>query len=689
VQLLLEIGTEELPASAVYLALDQLERHLMSLLDKSMLPADSIRLLATPRRLALIADGLPPRAQSEVSKKRGPALEKARDGEEWTRAAEGFAKAQGISADELVIEDTGKGSYVFAVKETEGAQAKEILTGLLAELVGSLRFPKSMRWGSSEMRFARPVRWLLAILDGEVVPFTYGDLTASNVTYGHRYLSKGPIEIATASDYEGALEKAFVIADHNRRREEIESRAAAECEKTGDSPLLDIDVLTEVVQLVEWPGVVLGSFDERYLRVPREVLVHAMQSHQRYFPVEAADGNLKHSFIAIHNGDPDHSDVIVKGHERVLAARLADAEFFLDEDMKRTLEERTADLENVVYQSELGSMADKSKRLSVLVEQIGEGIEFGAETVQRAKRAASLAKSDLVTHMVVEFPDLQGTVGAIYAAMEGEDKLVAAGIGEQYMPRRTGDILPLTEEGALVSLAEKSDNLAASFGLGHVPTGSEDPYALRRQALGMLQIIVERELPLSVSEMVGAAADELESGKHGFKWSDEAEEAFEEFFTTRERFYLEARYRYDLVESALMLDWDRPLALTLRLEALEKARESGLLERLSTTYERCRNLSKEVEEGEVDESLLVEDAEKAVYDVFCEAGPRAEEAVKRLEFVDALKELEAVCAPVDTLFEDVLIMAEDAEIKANRLALLAGIADLFDEAAYFPSLAWD
>jgi len=684
-QLLLEIGTEELPASAVYLAMDQLERDFPTRLEKGNLFADSIRVLATPRRLTAIVDGLPDRANAVVVSRRGPSLKVAKSGGEWTNAAKGFAKSRGVQLTNLREED----GYVWSDEKHEMPQTKDVLPALLTELVGSLRFPKSMRWGSSETRFARPVRWLLAILDGEVIPFTYGDLTASNITYGHRYLSKGPIDVASASAYEEALEKAFVIADQARRRDAIESQAGALCEKEGDTPLLDLDVLTEVVMLVEWPGVVLGSFDERYLRVPREVLVHAMESHQRYFPVEAADGNLKHSFIAVHNGDPKHSDIIVKGHQRVLAARLADAEFFLDEDLKRTLEERAGELQHVVYQSELGSMAEKSKRLAVLVEEIGEGIEIDDETVRRAMRAATLAKADLVTHMVVEFPDLQGTVGAIYAAMGGEDKLVAAGIGEQYMPRRTGDLLPLTEEGVLVSLAEKSDNLAASFGLGHVPTGSEDPYALRRQALGMLQIIVERELPLSVSEMVGAAADELESGAHGFKWSDEADEAFEEFFTARERVYLEARYRYDLVESALMLDWDRPLALTIRLDALEEARSSGLLERLSTTYERCRNLSKEVEEGEVDESLLVEEAERAVYDVFCEVGPKAEEAEKRLDFLEALGELQALCGPVDRLFEDVLIMAEDAEVKANRLALLAGIADLFDEAAYFPALAWD
>ena len=688
-ELLLEIGTEELPASAVYLALDQLERHLPSMLEKSRLSVDSIKLLGTPRRLAVIADGIPQGAESEVSRKRGPSLESAREGDEWTRAALGFAKSRGVGADQLVIEDTGKGSYVFAVKKTEGAATADLLPGLLSDLVASLRFPKSMRWGSRDERFSRPVRWLLALLDGQVVPFTFGELRASDVTEGHRYLSGGPIKITGADIYEDALEKAFVMVDHQRRRDSIIEQAEEACARRGDKPLLDMDVLAEVVQLVEWPGVVLGSFDEKYLRVPREVLVHAMQSHQRYFPVEAPDGSLRHNFIAVHNGGAAHADIIARGHERVLAARLADAEFFLDEDLKRPLEDRFGDLGHVVYQSKLGSMAEKSKRLATLVEEIGEGLEVDAETVKGAKRAAKLAKCDLVTHMVVEFPDLQGVVGAIYAAMSGENGRVAAAIREQYLPRRIGDILPMTEEGMLVSLAEKADNLAASFGLGHVPTGSEDPYALRRQALGMLLIIVERELPLSVSEMVGSAADELESCGHGFSWSDEADEAFEYFFTGRERVYLEARYRYDLVESALAIDWDKPLAVTMRLGALEKARASGLLEKLRTTYERCRNLSKEVEEGEILEEALVEDAEHEVYDVFCDVGPRMEKAIARLDFDEALLDLEPLCAPVDKLFDDVLIVTEDPAVRANRLALLAGIADLFDEATYFPALVWD
>jgi len=689
--LLLEIGTEELPSSAIYGALAQVESMMPALLTKARLAFEETWTLATPRRLAVTVRGVADRAAGQVTRKKGPPLAAARaeDGS-WTQAAVGFAKSQGIDPDDLRIEETDKGSYVVAVTETEGEEVEDVLPGLLLELVTGLRFKKSMRWGSSEERFSRPVRWLVAILEDKVIPFEYACLASSNVSLGHRYLSSGTVTIATPRSYEHSLREAFVVADHRDRLAEIIRSAEKVSAEAGAVPVLDDEVLEEVVQLVEWPGVVLGSFDERFLRLPREVLVHAMESHQRYFPVEAKDGSLSNGFLAVHNGDPAKADIITRGHQRVLAARLADAEFFFDEDLKRPLADRLDDLQHVVYQSELGSMAEKSRRLASLVEKECAELGEDGELALRAARAALLAKCDLVTHMVIEFPALQGTVGSIYARKAGEDARVARAIGEQYLPRRLGDALPETTEGALLSIAEKADNLAASFGLGHVPTGSEDPYALRRQAVGMMLILLEHGFAFRISELVRASAAELEGEAHGFSWTEEAAGAFAEFFVSRERvFFTERGYRYDLVEAALAFDWDLPLSAQRRLDALVEAREEGLLSRLYTAFERCHNLSRGQQAGDVSPALLAEPIEHELFEMLSGVEDRLESALAVLDFEGALSALEPLCEPVDRLFDQVLIMAEDEAVKANRLSLLARIDAQFNRVADFSRLTWD
>ncbi len=689
--LLLEIGTEELPASALYDAVGQLERMVPELLGRERLVFEESWVLVSPRRLSVNVRGLEGRAAGKVSKKKGPPLGAARaeDGS-WTKAAIGFARAQDASEDDLIVEETDKGSYVYIVAEESGRSAAEVLPALLEELLNSLKFKKSMRWGNGEERFSRPVRWLIALLDGEVMQFNYGDLSASNVTYGHRYLSDGPVQISIPHQYEHILREASVMVDHGERLDEIVRTAERVCADTGSVPVLDDEVLEEVVQLVEWPGIVLGQFDERFLKLPREVLVHAMQEHQRYFPVEDKSGNLRAAFVAVHNGDPEHADIIRRGHERVLAARLADAEFFFEEDLKRPLADRLEDLGHVVYQSELGSMAEKSARLAVLVEKACREMEEDHGLIERARRAAELAKCDLVTHMVIEFPTLQGTMGSIYARLADEDERVAEAVGEHYLPRRLGDSLPETTEGALLALAEKADNLAASFGLGHVPTGSEDPYALRRQALGMMLILTNRGFALSVSDMVAASAAELESEAHGFSWTEAAQEAFAEFFTGRERVFLtEKGYRYDLVDAVLAVDWDVPLSVQRRLDALVEVRDSGLLARLYTAFERCHNLSRGQETGEVDLNLLTEDIEREVLSTVENAEAKVSESLALLDFKGAAQALKPLCVPVDRLFDEVLIMAEDAGVRANRLSLLKRVDALFNRVADFSKLTWD
>ncbi len=688
--LLLEIGTEELPSSAVYDVLAQIDSLVPALFEKARLSYEEYWTYATPRRLAVTVRGVADRASAQVTRKKGPPLSAARSEGGWTQAALGFARTQGIEADELRVEDTDRGEYVFAVTETEGEEAEELLPGLLLRLVVSLRFKKSMRWGSREERFSRPVRWLAALFRDSVLEFEYAGLESSDVTYGHRYLGKGPVRISTPSAYERTLREAFVVADHRVRLEDIIRGCERVCAAAGAVPLLDDAVLEEVAQLVEWPGVLLGKFDERYLRLPREVLVHAMESHQRYFPVESSSGELEAAFVAVHNGDPAMEDTIRRGHERVLAARLADAEFFFDEDLKVPLAARLADLEHVVYQSELGSMAEKSSRLARLVRKECERLGADEDMSRAVERAATLAKCDLVTHMVTEFPDLQGTVGAIYAAENGEGKRVSRAIGEQYMPRRLGDSLPGTTEGALLSIAEKVDNLAASFGLGHVPTGSEDPYALRRQALGVAMITIDHGFAFGVPPLVRESASLLEAEARGFRWTDEAEGAFCDFFTARMRgFFTERGYRYDLVEAVLALDWGVPLLAQRRLDALARSRETGQLNALHKSFDRCHNLSKGQRAGRSDDGLLVEPAERALLSAFDEAQAAVDEALSTLDFAGVLDALEVLCEPVDRLFDEVLIMAEDQALRESRLSLLARLDALFGLAADFSRLTGD
>lgn len=690
--LLFEIGTEEMPASAAQEAVEELESHFGTLLENSGLcPYDELRVLGGPRRIALLCFGMPSLSAERATKKKGPPLAKSKgeDGE-WTAAAVGFARSQGVEPADLLIEKTDKGEYLFAVTKVEGVPARDILPQILLEAASSIHFSRSMRWDYSEVRFSRPVRWLVALADKDILPVEFAGVSSGNISRGHRYLSGGPATIDIPRNYEKVLEENHVVADHHKRKSMIQKLVSELCEAHGTKPVMEENVMGEVVHLVEYPEVLLGKFEPRFLGLPREVLEHVMEVHQRYFPVEDSEGRLTNMFVVVHNGTSEFEDTIRRGHERVLAARLQDAQFFFTEDIKEPLSSRFEDLERVVYQSELGSMAEKSRRLISLVEKVGKASGFGGEVIERAKRAAYLAKCDLVTNMVKEFTDLEGTMGSIYARMSGEEEAVSAAIAEQYLPRRAGDSLPLSQEGALLSLCEKVDNLVASFGLGYVPSGSEDPYGLRRQALGILQIIIERGLPLSISQVARWAAEELESQSHGFSFGEASREAFEEFFKARERLFLvDEGYRYDLAQAALGSHWDRPLFAMKALDALSEARSKGSLERLYTAFERCYNLSRGQETVEVDDSLICEEAERGLFDLLEKKRGVVEELVETGNFKEALFQVEDFCQPVDRFFDDVLVMEEDAALRRNRLSLIAAVSSLFNKIARFSELKWD
>ncbi len=624
--------------------------------------------------------GLRERQEDAVTEVRGPSREAAFDREgKPTRAAEGFARSRGLRVEDLEIRPTDKGEFVFATVREEGKPALEVLPDLLEGVIRSLSFRKSMRWGSGEFRFARPVRWLLALYGDEVVPLVFEGLSAGRVSRGHRFLSAGEVEVADASSYLDALRSACVLADEEERRRAVLSGMEQALAGSGMRAVPAPDTLDEVIDLVEYPHVIMGRFEERFLDLPREVLETAMQEHQRYFPVEDEKGNIAAAFLVVHNGDPAREETIRRGNERVLRARLEDASFFFQEDLKRKLEERLDDLKAVVWQARLGSMYEKSMRLEGLCSDICARAHLGREVEEKARRAAKLCKADLVTSMVIEFPSLQGVMGRIYALLEGEEEEVARAIEEHYLPRFAADRLPLTLPGTVLSLADKADNLAACFGSGLTPTGSEDPYALRRQAQAVMNILCAASLHLDFAGVVKRAAE-------GLGFSDPAGVADEvaEFCRQRWRQMLISEgFDYDLVAAVMPMAPSDPMDARRRLETLQAARGRGSLQRAYTGFERCFNLSRKRGDKGLDEALLVEEAERELYSRLVWAQEPLREHLDAGEHDRALEVLLELAPAIDRFFEEVFVMGEDEALRENRLALLDGVASLFLEFADF------
>jgi len=678
--LLFEIGTEELPWGAVQDGRRQLAENAAALLSRERLNHGDIVVYSTPRRLALLVKGLDERQEDIATEMRGPSREAAYDAEgNPTKAAEGFARSRGLHVGDLEIRATEKGDFVFAVVREEGKPAGEVLPGVLEELIGSFSFRKSMRWGDGEFRFARPVRWLVALFGEEVIDLSLEGLRAGRITRGHRFLSPGEVEVAETGAYLEVLRTHHVLADEEERRGVILSGTAEAVSGRGLRAVPAADTLEEVVDLVEYPHVIVGSFDERFLELPREVLETAMQEHQRYFPVEDESGGLAAAFLVVHNGDQAREEIIRRGNERVLRARLEDASFFYGEDVRVSLEDRLGDLKNVVWQAKLGSMYDKCQRLRELCADICRRAHADTGVEEMAKRAALLCKSDLVTSMVAEFPSLQGVMGRIYALAGGENDETAAAIEEHYLPRFSGDARPKTRTGTVLSLAEKADNLAGCFGAGLAPTGSEDPYALRRQAQAVMPILVDAGMHLDFAAVLAEAASRL-----GFSDPQGVAEEVAEFCRQRWRQVLISEgFDYDLVAAVLPLAPHDPYDARLRLEAMSEARSRGMLQKAYTGFERCYNLSRKVEEARLDEGLLQEEAERNLYSRLVWAQQPFRDHLDSGEHDAALGMLLELAPDVDRFFETIFVMGDDERLRDNRLALLTEVAGLFLEFADF------
>lgn len=678
--LLLEIGTEELPWGAVRDGRQQLAANASSMLEKERLRHGDIAVYSTPRRLTLVVAGLEERQEDMAAEVRGPSRAAAYDAEgKPTKAAEGFARSRGLKVDDLEVRGTDKGDFVFATVREEGRPAPEVLPAVLEALVRSLSFRKSMRWGNGEFRFARPVRWLAALYGDEAVPFSLDGMEAGGTSRGHRFLSTGEVKITAPGAYLEELRASFVLADEEERRQAVLAGIEEAVSERGLRAVPGGDTLDEVIDLVEYPHVIAGGFDERFLELPREVLETAMQEHQRYFPLEDAEGGLASSFLVVHNGDPAQDEVIRWGNERVLRARLEDASFFFKEDLSLSLEDRLKQLQAVVWQARLGTVYDKSQRLRELCADICARAHLSPQVEEAAKRAALLCKSDLVTSMVTEFPSLQGVMGRIYALAGGEGDDTAWAIEEHYRPRFSGDAPPLTVTGTVLSLAEKADNLAGCFGAGMAPTGSEDPYALRRQAQAVMTILVGARMHLDFASVLEEAASRL-----GFSDPGGVAEEVADFACQRWRQALIGEgFGYDLVAAVLPLAARDPYDARRRLEAMRGARASGLLQKAYTGFERCYNLSRKAGEATLDEALLGEEAERNLYSRLVWAQQPLRDHLDADEHDAALGVLLEMAPDVDRFFEAIFVMGDDERLRDNRLALLSMVAGLFLEFADF------
>ncbi|MBQ9365553.1 MAG: glycine--tRNA ligase subunit beta, partial [Schwartzia sp.] len=618
--LLLEIGTEEIPAHAMPGILSSLKENAEKSLKELRLDFGDIKTLGTPRRIALIVSGLAENQPDVSSEKRGPSIQAAFDADgSLTKAAQGFARGQKIAPDELVKKD----GYVYAVVHEKGKKTTELLPETLKSLICGLPFPNTMRWGSLDFKFIRPVRWLVALYGEEVVPFEVASVTSGRASRGHRFLGHETFDIKDAASYEASCESEFIIVDQERRRKMICEQIEAVAKENGGKAEINDELLEEVTYLVEYPTALCGHFEEKYLRLPPEAVITPMRDHQRYFPVKDARGKLLPLFITVRNGGREHLDIVQHGNERVLRARLADAQFFFDEDRKKTLAGHREKLKTVVFQEGLGTVHEKTSRLMELSEKISDMLGVSEDERKKAVRAAELSKADLVTGMVTEFTELQGIMGREYAKLDGEDDDVATAIDEHYRPRFAGDSEPSSRIGLIVSIADKIDNIVATFSRGLIPTGSQDPFGLRRQALGLVNQLINSKTHINISDIVETSMNQL--GINDKAARDKMQGEVAEFIRLRMKNVLdENKIRYDVAD-AVLGDADDVLSTYLRAGAVASEIAGGDMTPVIQSFVRAKNISSKADKrnDSIDESLFVEPVEKQLFDAFSSARDKA------------------------------------------------------------------
>ena len=662
--LLFEIGAEEIPAGFMPNILGQLKTLAETKLNDAHLPFESIATYGTPRRLALIVKGLADTSAEISERHKGPSASIAYDADgKATKAAIGFARGKGLDVADLVVED----GYIYAETKTAGVPAKDIVTDMLPQLITGLNFPKSMHWGNLDAKFVRPVRWLVALLDEEVIPVEFATVKSGNVTRGHRFLGADEITIKNAASYVDTLKENFVMVDQDARRELISKQLHDIAASKNASIVWDDDLLEEINYLVEWPTALCGGFEESYLALPDAAIITPMKDHQRYFPLVDQDGKLLPMFLTVRNGSDHSIEVVQAGNERVLRARLDDAKFFFNEDRKKPLIDRQDGLTKIVFQEGLGNLADKTERLLKLGRVFGEECGLHEDAAVVLERATELAKTDLTTGMVTEFTELQGVMGKEYALLDGESPEVAEAIFEQYLPRFAGDVLPQTEAGKVLSIIDKVDNIVATFSRGLIPTGSQDPYALRRQTIGILNILLGSEWNISLRPIFKASMELLNVA------ADKQEELLnqvEEFFTLRlKNIFLDREVPHHVIDLLLSNNELSVADAEGLVNALLANRIDENVE-LVQAYTRMYNLVKDVEYTGVNTDLLKEDAEKALFEAASKASEASLAAWEANDYAAVVAVPATLVPAINKFFEDVMVMDKDEAIKANRLQLV-------------------
>lgn len=695
-KLLFEIGTEEIPAKFMPGILKQLKEFAAAKMQELRIPFEDITVYGTPRRMAFIADGVAETQADVVVEAKGPSVKIAYVSGAPSKAAQGFARGQGVDVKDLVVRD----NYVYAVKHLAGQPVVELLPGLLMDILTSLSFPKTMRWADYEFRFVRPIRWMVALFGDQIIPVEICGVKSGKFSMGHRFMQqslkaaaesqgllsaalskvgnkvysalagvKGAVEIPSAGDYKKVMYDNFVMVDQDERRALILQQIKDLAAQNGGEAEINEDLLEEVNYLVEWPTALCGKFEEKFLSLPKECIITPMREHQRYFPVLDEDGNLLNKFITVRNGGSEHLDIVTHGNERVLRARLSDAEFFFNEDRATKLEDRLEKLKTVSFQEGLGNMYDKSERLVKMAEMLRFAINTPVDE-EELRRCALLCKTDLVTGMVIEFTELQGVMGREYALLDGEKPEVATGIFEHYLPRFAGDALPATTIGRIVGIGDKLDNICATFSRGLAPTGSQDPYALRRQALGVINILLDANYHISLAKIIAGTLYLLdikpeETGK--------LVPQIMEFFKQRLRnLLMDQGIRYDVID-AVFADKrnDDMVDLAVRCKALAAYVEAGNAEPLVQVSVRVSNLCKKIEkEVAISGALFKDESENKLHEVVAAVSKEIIPEIVLYDYTAVLKAGEKVIEPVNTFFDNVMVMDEDENVKNNRLAML-------------------
>lgn len=675
---LLEIGVEELPARFISDALNQLRENTANVLNEERIKYDKINAYSTPRRLTVIVEGLDEKQEDVEETVKGPAKKIAFDENgSPTKALLGFMKGQGVDISSIFVDEYNGVEYVFAKKMKKGKNIEEIISENMPKVIKNINFPKSMKWGGKNLRFARPIRWIVSLLDDKVVPFDLEGIQVSNVTKGHRFLGSGNIVIDKVDNYVELLRKNYVIVDQEERKEIIKYGSEKLAKERGGNILKDDALLDEVTNIVEYPTPIIGKIKEEYLTLPPDVVITPMKEHLRFFPVFDDKNRLLPYFITVRNGNKDHIETVIKGNEKVLGARLEDAKFFYLEDIQKPLESYVEELQKMTFQEKLGTLYEKTIRVQKLAMKIGEYLEVGEETQRNIERAGYLCKADLTTKMVTEFTELQGKMGMEYARKSGENEIVSLAIFEQYLPRFFGDALPTTTAGSVLSIADKMDSIAGLFAIGIHPTGSQDPFGLRRQALGIINIIIDKKLNISIKELIeNALYIYVEVNGLAFDY-DKVKEEIEEFFKGRIRnMFIDMGIRYDIVDAVLASNIDDIYDMKIRANKINEWLKREGLNEVLTAFNRVANLAEKAVSDEVQRDLLTEEKELELFEAFYSVEEKINSLISKKEYDKALDNLVVLKDPIDNFFDKVMVMVEDEKIRNNRLGLLRKIYNM-------------